>query len=687
MSETPGNPTTSHDLPTFLATPRVNALALSPDGRRLVAAVQGLNSERNGLVSGLWDIDVTGERAPRRLTRSRAGESAPAFAPDGTLCFLSARQDTDPAAAEDPDASTAVWSLPESGEAALLARHPGGIAGFTLARDTGTLAYTAGLLPGAADAEAHAKLRKDRADAKVTAVLYESGPTRFWDSDLGPDEPHTFVRRAQEAQEPQGAQDPQDPQGPPVDAGGQGFLSEAETALSPDGTRVAHTRFVPGDVPDGNRTVVVIADAATGEELHVVEHGQFAYSAPLFTADGAAVICTRQRIETYETPFHYMLVRVDPATGDESELVPDFENWPVGAVVSPRRDDATLWFAADELGHSPVFRRDADGTVTRLTASGTYTSLCVAPDGRTLYALRSSIDAPPTPVRLDAAAPEQEPVVLKAPGDVGRLPGTLTEVHTVAEDGFPLRSWLVLPEGASAARPAPLLLFPHGGPETSWNAWTWRWNPWPFAARGYAVLLPDPALSSGYGPRMHERGWGQWGGRPYRDLMAATDAAVARPDIDATRTGLAGASYGGYMANRVATLTDRFKAIVSHASVWDLRSFQADTDASDYFRRIFGDPLTRPERYDTHSPALAVDRIRTPMLVVHGAKDYRVPVGQGMALFQELQRRQVPAKFLYFPDENHWILAPNHARLWYATLLAFLDHHVLGEEWQRPELV
>ncbi|MFE4857140.1 prolyl oligopeptidase family serine peptidase [Streptomyces sp. NPDC056670] len=675
MSETPGDSTAFHDLSAFLATPRVNGLALSPDGRRLVAAVQSLNAEGDAYVSGLWELDPAGAREPRRLTWSRKGESAPAFAPDGTLYFLSGRTDSDPATAEETDEGSAVWALPESGEAALTARHPGGIAGFCLARDADTLAYTAGLLPGAADAAAHAKLRKDRADAKVTAILYESGPTRYWDSDLGPDEPHTFVRRAREAH------------GSPVDAGGQGSVSQAETALSPDGTRVAHTRFLIGPVPDRNRTVVVIADAATGEQLRVIDRDGFLYSAPLFTSDGTGLICTRQLIETYETPYSYTLVRVDLASGAESELVPDFENWPIGVAVSPRPDDAAVWFAADELGHSPVFRRDPDGTVTRLTATGTYTSLRVAPDGRTLYALRSGVDSPPTPVRLDAAAPDQEPVVLKAPGGTGRLPGTLTEVHTVADDGFPLRSWLVLPEGASAERPAPLLVFPHGGPETSWNAWTWRWNPWPFAARGYAVLLPDPALSAGYGPRMHERGWGQWGGQPYRDLMAATDAVEARPDIDAARTGLAGASYGGYMANRIATLTDRFKAIVSHASIWDLRSFQSDSDASDYFRRIFGDPLTRPERYEANSPALTADRIRTPMLVVHGARDYRVPVGQGMALFQDLQRCEVPAKFLYFPDESHWVLAPNHARLWYATLLNFLDHHVLGEEWQRPELV
>ncbi|MEU3370143.1 S9 family peptidase [Streptomyces sp. NPDC006660] len=674
MPETSGEPTAFHDLSAFLATPRVSRLALSPDGQRLVAAVQSLNAEGNGYVPGLWDIDPSARREPRRLTRSRAGEYAPAFHADGTLFFLSGRADNDPGTTLDEAEGPAVWALPEHGEAALVARHPGGIAGFTLAGNAAVLAYTAGLLPGAADAEAHGKLRADRADAKVTAILYETGTTRFWDSDLGPDEPHTFVRTT--------AGD-----GVAVDVGGQGAPSEAETALSPDGTRVAHTRYAPGRLPADHHAVVVVADAATGEQLLVVDRDGYQYGAPLFTADGAALLCVRQRIATYETPFSYTLVRVDLASGAESELLAGFAHWPMGVVVSPLADDATLWFTADERGHAPVFRRDPDGTVTRLTASGAYTSLCVAPDGRTLYALRAALDAPPTPVRLDAAAPDQEPVVLRAPGGVGRLPGTLTEVHTVADDEFPLRSWLVLPEGACAERPAPLIVFPHGGPEVSWNSWTWRWNPWPFAARGYAVLLPDLALSAGYGPRMHERGWGQWGGRPYHDLMALTDAAETRPDIDGTRTGLAGASYGAYLAARVATRTDRFKAIVSQATIWDMRSLQAESDASPYFREIFGDPLTRPERYEENCPSLAADRIRTPMLVVHGARDYRVPVGQGMALFQELQRREVPVKFLYFPDEGHWILRPTHARLWYSTLLNFFDHHVLGAPWQRPELL
>lgn len=186
---------------------------------------------------------------------------------------------------------------------------------------------------------------------------------------------------------------------------------------------------------------------------------------------------------------------------------------------------------------------------------------------------------------------------------------------------------------------------------------------------------------------MHERGWAHWGGAPYDDVMALTDAALLRDDLDGGRTAMMGGSYGGYMANWIATRTDRFKAIVTHASLWNMYSFAQVTDFPAYWMRRQGDPLVSTERYERESPHLRAAQITTPMLVIHGDKDYRVPIGEGLALWNDLARFGVPAKFLYFPDEGHWIVKPNNVRLWYATVLGFLAHHVLGEEWQRPDLV
>ncbi len=251
-----------------------------------------------------------------------------------------------------------------------------------------------------------------------------------------------------------------------------------------------------------------------------------------------------------------------------------------------------------------------------------------------------------------------------------------------------MRSWLVLPKGASDASPVPALLWIHGGPLGSWNAWTWRWSPWLLAAQGYAVLLPDPALSTGYGQHMIDRGWGQWGKAPYTDLMAATDALVQRADIDESRIAAMGGSFGGYMANWVAGHTDRFAAIVTHASLWALDQFGPTTDAAYYWKQEM-----TPDMLRDNSPHHSVGNINTPMLVIHGDKDYRVPIGEGLRLWYELlSASKLPAdddgttvhRFLYFPDENHWILKPQHAKVWYGVVEAFLVRHVLGEEKELP---
>ncbi|MFD8076253.1 S9 family peptidase [Streptomyces sp. NPDC059718] len=674
--------TAFHDLAAFLALPRVSSLALSPDGTRLVTSVQELSADRTRFIGALWEVDPAGERPARRLTRSGRGESAPGFLPDGTLLFLSSRPVADPGDGEDDRQEAALWSLPAGGgEAAQLLARPGGIGEYATATGASRVALGASLLPGAADAEHDERLREARRKAKVSAILHESVPVRYWDHDLGPGIPHLFTVADAGAEQPA-----------LVDCGARRAAFAEGVALSPDGSLVAYATAV-GTLPDEVRSVVVVADAETGKPLRMLESPDAEFGAPAFTPDGRDLVCARRRRVTWEAPGDVTLW-LTSATDDQDpgrDLLPDFGQWPGSPVVSPvpGQDGApVVYFAADEGGHGPVFRLSTgSGELVALTASGTYSDVVVSPDGGTVYALRSAVDSPPLPVRLDAATAGQQPVTLPCPGQDTVLPGSLTEVHTTAEDGTALRAWLVLPDGASAGTPAPLLLWVHGGPQTSWNAWHWRWSPWVAAAAGYAVLLPDPALSTGYGQQMHERGWAHWGGAPYDDVMALTDAALLRDDLDGGRTAMMGGSYGGYMANWIATRTDRFKAIVTHASLWNMYSFAQVTDFPAYWMRRQGDPLVSTERYERESPHLRAAQITTPMLVIHGDKDYRVPIGEGLALWNDLVRFEVPAKFLYFPDEGHWILKPNNVRLWYATVLGFLAHHVLGEEWQRPDLV
>ena len=590
-----------------------------------------------------------------------------------------------------------------------------------------------GSSPRANTAEDDARLRQERKDAGITAILHESAPVRYWDHDLGPDQPRLFAVDPDQVQETEigwagGDKELSVAEEGGEDQGHEGTERAAKPArlrdltpepgraldgeafeLTPDGTSVV-TGWWQWDPAGESHCELVMIDVASGKRRVLLSTPEFDFSGPRVSPDGRFIVCQRERHATAERPIEETLVVLDAGGSDAGgsvtggwdaageagrDLLPGFDRWPAEPVWSP--DSRALYFAADDGGRRPVFRVDLQtGEVTRVTADdGAYTDLNPGPDGRYLYALRATVDSPPTPVRIDLnpEAPEDptvtgaEPTALECPGVPVTVPGRLEEVQATADDGQPIRSWLVLPASASADRPAPLLLWVHGGPMSSWNSWSWRWNPWLMAARGYAVLLPDPALSTGYGQAFIARGHRDWGARPCADIMAVTGAALARRDIDADRVGMMGGSYGGYMANWMAGHTDCFKAIVSHAGLWTLEAMFGTTDHPMFWRPQFGDPLTSPAMYEANSPHRHIAQIRTPMLVIHGNKDYRVPVGEALRLWWDLSRHAAAAKFLYFPDENHWILTPGNARIWYETIFAFLAEHVLGEAWERPALL
>jgi len=710
------NPSTPlRDLGEFVAVPRVGALRLSPEGSWLAATVQTLSPDAKKYLTSIWRIDTRGGPA-RRLTRSAEGEGSPRFLPDGSLLFTSKRPEpgADKARPEPGADVSSLWLLPSAGgEARVAAGPPGGVAGAEVARDAGAIAVTSPVLPAAEGNSAadDVRRRQERNDAGITAILHESAPVRFWDHDLGPDQLRIFavdqdqVLRADigwagRDEEPAVAAEP----GESAEfAGLRDLTPEPGRALdgqafelTPDGTSLV-TGWWQWKPAGESHSELVMIDVASGKRRVLLSVPEFDFSQPRVSPDGRFITCQRETHTTAERPPDLTLVMLDingsGASGDSGrDLLPGLDRWPQEPAWS--HDSRSLYFAADDSGRRPVFRVDVEtGEVTRVTGDdGAYTELNVAPDGRYLYALRATVATPPTPVRIDldpttTDATWAEPAALECPGVPLALPGRLEEVEASAEDGQRIRSWLVLPETASASSQAPLLLWVHGGPMSSWNSWSWRWNPWLMAARGYAVLLPDPALSTGYGQEFIARAHHQWGARPFADIMAATDSVAARPDIDADRVAMMGGSYGGYMANWMAGHTDRFKAIVSHAGLWMLDQMFGTTDHPMFWRPQFGDPLTNPEMYQANSPHLHISQIRTPMLVIHGNKDYRVPISEALRLWWDLSRHQAEAKFLYFPDENHWILTPGNARIWYETVFAFLAQHVLGQPWQRPALL
>ncbi|ORV85133.1 S9 family peptidase [Mycolicibacterium iranicum] len=661
MAAIPVSPTPFHDLDTYLALPRVLGLAVSPDGSRVVTTVAQLNDKRTEFVSALWELDPAGREPARRITHGITGESSPEFTDGGDLLFLAARPTPD-----DDKPPKSLWCLPGSGgEGYELCALPGGVDGVRSAG--GAVVAASSMLPSSADVDSDAALRKVRKDNKVSAILHTGYPVRAWDHDLGPAQTHLFL--ADHA-------GPRDVTPAPADA-----LREAHFDVSRDGTFLVTSWSVPTSGA-ALRSTLVRVDLTTAERSTIVDDGAADVGSPAIAPDGGAVAYLRETISTPQQAPRITLC-IKQFGQEPREVTAEWDRWPTSVTWSA--DGSTLIVTADDNGRGPIFEVHPETGAARSLVSDdfTYSDVQTAPGG-VLFALRSSYATPAHPVRIDADGSVTVLDCVEFP----ELPGELTEVTAVAGDGRTVRSWMVVPHGED---PAPLLLWIHGGPLASWNAWHWRWNPWVMVAQGYAVLLPDPALSTGYGQDFIQRGWGAWGFAPYTDLMAATDAACAHPRIDAARTAAMGGSFGGYMANWIAGHTDRFAAIVTHASLWALDQFGGTTDGSYWWAREM-----TPEMTSANSPHLFVSEIRTPMLVIHGDKDYRVPIGEALRLWYELlSSSALPAaddgttvhRFLYFPSENHWVLSPQHAKIWYQVVLAFLAQHVLGQEADLPEVL
>ncbi len=665
------------DLADYVAIPRLAALNLSPDGERLVATVQSLDKDRSGYVTSLWEIDPSGDGAPSRLTRGTSSESLVGFTAGGDVLFNAKRD------ADGGGSGPSLYLLPRSGgEARMIAKRAGGVSSITTAREAGTLLLASPTLPGVeGDTGDDSDVAEARQKSKVSAILHDRYPVRYWDHDLGPATPRLFTAPAPTDDAVVG-QDTEKLQLRDVLGHVPGrFGDEASFDVSADGT-IAVATWQRHLARADNRATVVRINLADGAVIALADSAERSYLSPQLSPDGTTVVMIWSSRPTPTQAPEVGLAVVSIDGGDVRDVASDWDLWPSAPVWTP--DGASVIVVADELGHAPLYRVNIEsGERTRLTDDGAFRSHHVSAEGDWVYALRSSMSHPDEPVRVAIDGGESR--TLRSPASALSVPGRVEEVVGEAEDGSPLRSFLIVPEGASAEKPAPFLLWIHGGPLGSWNAWSWRWNPWVMAAQGYAVLLPDPALSTGYGQEFIQRGWGDWGGPPYDDLMRITDAALERDDLDSMRTAAMGGSFGGYMANWVAGHTNRFEAIVTHASLWALDQFGPTTDAAFYWAQEM-----TAEMADANSPHHHLERIETPMLVIHGDRDYRVPIGEALRLWYELVRESAdengdtPHRFLYFPDENHWILTPNNAQAWYATVFAFLAHHVHGDEWSNP---
>jgi len=655
----------------FVALPRLTTLTLAPDGRHLVTAVQAPDRKGARYASALWTIPLDGGE-PVRLTRSAKGEVAPAFRPDGTLLFASTRPDPEGDEGEEDDA--ALWLLPPAGEPRLLARTPGGVSGPVVATASGTTVVLGRRFMASIDAEDDAARRKTRKDRKINAILHTGMPIRYWDAELGADSPRLLVLNED------GTVRDLTP-----DAGLA--LTTADYSITADGATVATTwrrRERGGAFP----YEVHLIDVASGERRPLAADPGVSHQAPRISPDGRLVALLSETDGSYDEPFTWAL-RIVPVDGGVGVEVQIGDLYPTEWAWSA--DGGTLYVTGDWHGRGAVLAVDpSTGAVHhRLAADAAYSQLNPAPDGTALYALRSTVGAAPHPVRLDPAGTDQEPVALPTPAPTPPLPGRLEEV-SVEVAGGTVRGWLCRPSGND---PAPVMTWIHGGPFVSANSWSWRWNPWVCVAAGWAVLMPDPALSTGYGPEWIARAWPHRAALVWRDVEALLDAVLTRPDLDASRTACLGGSFGGFMTNWVAGHTDRFGAIVTHAGLWALEQQHDTTDAAHWKNTWFGEPDEHPEWYAENSPERFADRIITPMLVIHGNRDYRVPISEALRLWWDLVKRwdgppeQLPHRFLNLTGENHWVLSPANAEIWYDTVLGFCGQHVLDQKWEPSELL
>jgi dipeptidyl aminopeptidase/acylaminoacyl peptidase len=644
-------PVTAEDLWTL---PRLGAPAPFPDGGAFVLPVTRWDLEKNEARTQFYKVPATGGTQVA-LTSPDVSAAEPRVSPDGKQLAFTRK---------DANGKPQLMLMPlDGGEARKLTDLPNGAFDPRWLPDGSALVLASQLLKGHLTPEATAFELKRRADDPVKAQVTEDRFYRFWDTWLTTGEvPHLF-----RCDPTTGALTDLTPQATVwfdwMDPSGQ-------YDISPDGAEIA----LAGTVFDEKRSLIVshiFTVPIKGGALTGVTDGHPADNLrPRYSPDGRSLMYGM----THDPEFYAdrpRLMRMDRKTGKHEEWL---GNWDLIPLHWEYAADGSVLFEAEHEARQKLFTWSGQGEPRAITGDGSASSVTPVRGGRVAYLHATLAGAPELHVMPQAGGPTTRITDFTGPTSAGFATGEVREMTFEGSHGEAVQMFVVLPVGYVAGKKYPLVHMIHGGPHgTFGDVWHPRWNAQAFAAPGYVVALVNFQGSTSWGQDFAQRIQGEWAARPAEDILRATDTLIATGLVDESRMAITGGSYGGYMVSWLAGHTDRFKCIVNHAGVADLTAQYASDVTQGRGKAAGGEAWDGLEKQDLWSPVRYAKGMNTPMLVIHGERDYRVPVGQGLLIYGLLKAKGVPARLVYFPDENHWVLKAKNALLWLREVHGWLE--------------
>lgn len=665
------------DAETLMKLARIGEPALSPDGRLVAFTVTVPDLVNNTRPRHIYVVPVEGGPA-RQITREGTVNERPRWAPDSRLIYFVSNR----------SGSSQVWVMTTDGSIPRqLTRVATEASGVLISPDGKRMVFQSSVYPecgGGATAGANGAAisnlgtvplfddacnqRNIEADAKAPskARIYTSLLFRHWTEWQSRRRTHLLVADI----DGNNIHDltPGRFDTPPFSLGGpDGYV------ISPDSTELAYVTNMDAD-PSISTNSDIYTVPLGGGDTRKITSGPGADDGPLYSPDGKYLAFRSQARAGYESD-RWRLMVLERATGKTMNLSETLDRW-VGSITwAP--DSTRLFFTVEDRGRTGLQMISATGGGLRTIISGASTleEVQFTPDARTMIYTEESGSRPLEIFRASSGGGTG--VALTHLNDALLFASALTpleELWVDVPDRSRVHAFITKPPNFLAGQKYPVIFLIHGGPQGAWGeSWTYRWNAQIFAGAGYVVVQPNPRGSTGYGQKFIDDINGDWGGKAYTDTMAVVDAAAALPYVDNNRMAVAGASFGGYMTNWVIGHSGRFKAAVSHGGVFDLPSWQRETDEQWFPLWEFkGTPADVPDLYSKFSPATFAKDMKTPTLVIHGELDYRDVIGQGLQLFTTLQQQKVPSKLIVFPDEGHWVLKPQNSLLWYKTVLEWI---------------